>query len=639
MREHFSSSIPRRSGSAIHLAPILAAALLACGPGPDTTPPNDNGGGGGGPTTFNFPGSDAGSATPDAGPTSGGSCQNPGAGTCAKATDLFCGSGCCAPGYPYACASTGYCYATAAEAEAACGMSCVACAAPSTCTPSCAAKTCGSPDGCGGTCAPGSGCTTPAGSCQSPGGGTCSSASDLFCGSGCCAPGYPYACASTGYCYATTAQAAAACGTSCTACVAQGSSGGGTCNGCVDSTGTCQPGTSPDACGTGGAACNACLPGLRCNAGACGHAGWPTVPDNGGPVMQSLKLVTIAAANDEYATDEYAFGDSLAASSWWITVARDYGLGTPVQPVQVTGPAIVANVDVPTIVSYIQQAIASGAAPAPNGSTLYLLYLPDNVQVVDEPGACGAHDGYPSRSTSSGDGFAWIGRAQGSGCFGNTLESVVQMITRTASHEILEAASDPTIQAYHLPFQPTPPWNSTVWAQRPGEIGDLCFRTRIVEADGYEYQRIWSTSAAAAGGDPCAPAVSTPYFNVSASYDWYALPAGTSGAIPIVGWSTGSRGTWLVAAAQESMGSGGFTGSWYSLQTSLGPTQMGPSCAAYDGMNNGVTGEVQITAPPGVQSGDWAIIDIVSWDEDPTTCEAPSGADFFHEWLVGVYVP
>ena len=41
------------------------------------------------------------------------------------------------------------------------------------------------------------------------------------------------------------------------------------CGGCCDSTGACQVGNSPSACGTGGAACSFCGSPLTCTAGAC----------------------------------------------------------------------------------------------------------------------------------------------------------------------------------------------------------------------------------------------------------------------------------------------------------------------------------------------------------------------------------
>jgi hypothetical protein len=354
-----------------------------------------------------------------------------------------------------------------------------------------------------------------------------------------------------------------------------------------------------------------------------------------------MKLVTIVTLGDEYASQLFAFDDALIADPWWSATSAGYGLGTPVSGGHLTGPAISNNVDSSTMLSYIEQVVASG--PAPNGNTLYLLYLPDGIQVTDEPNLCGAHNSYPDSSTTIGDGWAWVGRANP--YCPTPVENALQNVTRVAAHEILEGATDPTGQGYLLNpgGLPGQPWNSSVWeAIQTGwvEVGDLCNYTRIVEADGYDYQRIWSNTAAAAGGDPCAPAVSAPYFNVSTSYDWYSLPAGTSGGLPIIGWTTGTRGPWLLYAYLVN-GSGSFSGntSFFSLSTSLGAISLQSGCPTADGMNNGVTGTLNLTAPSGASSGDWAVIELRSMDGDWSSCPPPITEDTFHQWFVGVYVP
>jgi hypothetical protein len=58
-----------------------------------------------------------------------------------------------------------------------------------------------------------------------------------------------------------------------------GSDDGGGCssvscpNGCCDMTNTCQPGTDPAACGSGGEACSACSSDQTCTGGACSGSG------------------------------------------------------------------------------------------------------------------------------------------------------------------------------------------------------------------------------------------------------------------------------------------------------------------------------------------------------------------------------
>jgi hypothetical protein len=208
--------------------------------------------------------------------------------------------------------------------------------------------------------------------------------------------------------------------------------------------------------------------------------------------------------------------------------------------------------------AYIQSLIDGGTAPAPDGETCYLLYLPDGVSIASGPGPFSAyHSPYPAYGEGLGDGWAVVSRATpyGGG------ETQLEELTRVASHEVLEAATDPGWTSYAVAPAATPPWKGSVWSvfQVPGpvEAGDLCEGTRTFEPDGgSEYQRILAPSPPA-NGDPCLPAPAEPYYDVSAPADWYALggDAGTV-SISITGWSEAATDDWLVIAtvAQASAG-------------------------------------------------------------------------------------
>ena len=127
-----------------------------------------------------------------------GSCQA--APTTNRCTDADhgaqCQSGCCPLETPFACVAsdgTGDCYATAEQAQAACGDSCEAC------------NTSGGPGG--------------GGSCQAaPTTNTCQDADHPHqCNSGCCVQGSPFLCPGLG-CAATQEEAEAACPGACEAC-------------------------------------------------------------------------------------------------------------------------------------------------------------------------------------------------------------------------------------------------------------------------------------------------------------------------------------------------------------------------------------------------------------------------------------
>lgn len=150
-------------------------------------------------------------------PAPGGSCTPySGAGICTSGQVACNATECCPDSTPYGCIASQECYATPDEATANCGDSCILCGG--TAPPE--------SDAGGGQCSPST--AAPGSTCPSGG---------LPCGDDkCCTTDAPYYCGATGSCYADSAMASAACGTtSCVACAAQatstdsGSSGGGCC--------------------------------------------------------------------------------------------------------------------------------------------------------------------------------------------------------------------------------------------------------------------------------------------------------------------------------------------------------------------------------------------------------------------------
>ena len=184
----------------------------------------------------------AGDSAPTCATTCGGCCTA--LGSCEPgSTDNACGkggsdcadctlvSGRCENQYCLGCKAS--CTGKPCGAGDGCGGSCAA--GSGCCTPSCTGKVCGAGDGCGGSCAAGSGCCTPSCSGKTCGagdgcGGSCEA------GSGCCQP----SCSGK------------LCG--------QGNGCGGTCNA---GSGCCTPSCSGKACGQG----DGC--GGTCSSGSC----------------------------------------------------------------------------------------------------------------------------------------------------------------------------------------------------------------------------------------------------------------------------------------------------------------------------------------------------------------------------------
>jgi hypothetical protein len=359
------------------------------------------------------------------------------------------------------------------------------------------------------------------------------------------------------------------------------------------------------------------------------HPAWPQVPANSGEVLHPMKLVTVVSSGDSQASDFFAFGDALIASQWWSSFDTEYGLGTPTQNVHVTGPAITSNPDQNTMQQYIASAIQGNTAAAPDGNTMYMLYLPPGIDIIDTQGPntnCQYYGGYHTTYGTNGD--AW-GVGQHCPLTGTGL-SDLQWMTIVGSHEIAEGASDPVPDNGYTPPSPDtqtpwtqPPWQAAIY----GEIGDLCVSTQITEGN-YTYQRIWSNAAAAKGGDPCVPPFSSyAYVNASVPQGWYTAAAGGTVQIPVTGFSDRATSDWALEAQMWNSSGPTFPADITSA------TVLHTDAGDYPTTNNGKTSTLTVAVPAGSGSGTWATIAIYSI---PLVY---SGEDPYHLWFVGVYVP
>jgi hypothetical protein len=343
------------------------------------------------------------------------------------------------------------------------------------------------------------------------------------------------------------------------------------------------------------------------------HGPLPLVANAGNGQLNPLRLVTVVTQGDPLHDALHAFGDALATSQWLATVGKDYGMAPTATSLHLDGPAMTGTVSPSDMASYVGN--LAGSIPA-DGRTLFLLYLPPGVNEVENGEIncnCSALGGAHGRYDASGDGLAWVQRCT---------STDDDFMTRVASHEVAEAMTD-TGKGYRLQ-QPSPPWSGTPWAslqQGDIEIGDLCTSTYVTEGE-WTYQRIWSNSAAQAGGDPCVPALKTPYFDTSSGVDWTEIAPGETKQVPFNGWSTGPRPDWYVYA---SVASSAFTA---TVTTSRQQTLDG---VTYSAINDGDTGTLTVTASTSLHSGDYAIVRLASRSADRV--------DGVHYWPVGFHVP
>jgi hypothetical protein len=369
-----------------------------------------------------------------------------------------------------------------------------------------------------------------------------------------------------------------------------------------------------------------------------------------GTTLKPIQLVSIVVQGETLSSALFGFGDALVASTWWTAVGKDYSLGAAAMPtVHVTGPAIPHNTTradpqnpgESDMVSYIQQLIASNTAPAPHANTLYMLYLPPGIVAYDEPTGtsntnCQLYGGYHSAFNATANLFdgsvSGVSWAFAQRCGQGQVLSEQDTLTVTASHEIIESATD-AIPGYGWgmvgPVITSMPWTQSPYAALGGEVGDLCADT--LWSDGtYAYQRVWSNTAAMGKGDPCLPAYpNLPYFNTSAPQGWYSVTAGASVNVPLAGFSDRATADWYVYAAVGAGNdtandmTGGITSST-TAQTTMGTTAT---------TNNGRTATLTINAAAGTASGTWILVEVVSQPE------VANGGDPSHFWPVGIYVP
>ena len=296
------------------------------------------------------------------------------------------------------------------------------------------------------------------------------------------------------------------------------------------------------------------------------HPPVPQVISGGGPVLTAPKIVPIFFTGDDTVQGEIeGCLAALSGSDYWTTATSEYGVG------MVTIEPTVVSTDVaPTTDSALRTWLKSNTDgthdgwPVPDDNTIYAVFLPPGDLLTTNFGSsCKDFGAYHDEGSDTQGGrlvYALMPR-----CPSNS--SVIDQLTSAASHEFIEAATDP------FPFSNTAfdqlDSDHQVWGNIPGgEIGDMC---EYVEA-AYQYdvgtylvQRVWSNASAMAGHDPCVPALDAPY---TAAAPVFTMEVGIGGAgpdgqaqtqgievalastvtIPVKFYSDAPNGYWSVAA-------------------------------------------------------------------------------------------
>jgi hypothetical protein len=348
----------------------------------------------------------------------------------------------------------------------------------------------------------------------------------------------------------------------------------------------------------------------------------PHIPANGGPTLAHPTVVTVTFAGDPERATVEQLDSYLVTSPWLGAVGPEYGvgLGTNVN-VELT-MAAPATVDDLGIQAILESIIAAGTVPDPDGGVtgnevspsldggavdggpdgwngldggppvrlpgaIYMMFFPSttNITVDGTPMCSFSAGGYHSQTA-----LVDLGQAFAYGVITECPNATQSDLVQTVSHEIIEAATDPSIgdTGYRIVDTNDP------WAIVGGEVGDLCaFVTPQWSEGAYSgIQRVYSNASAAAGGDPCLPAPEAYYGTDAVPRTAQAVAAGSSIVYTITGWSTAALPDWDVSA---------------QVYTSVPSTFQPTFQTSVTTLNNGLTGTVTVGVPAGTASGSYAL--------------------------------
>jgi hypothetical protein len=309
------------------------------------------------------------------------------------------------------------------------------------------------------------------------------------------------------------------------------------------------------------------------------HPAAPQLENFGGAVMTAPHLIPIFFPNDADEAQLLAFTKSFPQSKFFAANTAEYGVGAgdAADAIDIaTAPA--ANLSDSDVQTWLSQQITAKAPgfEKVDANTLFIIYYPAST-IIDLQGeqSCQTFGGYHDSVNVGGQdvSYAVVPRCSD---FAGPGESTLDVTTGSASHEIMEAATDPVPQS-QSPGYAQPDAAHAFWAflLGGGEDGDMCaqFPDSFTKdsATGFVEQRSWSNKAAAAGHDPCVPAPANQvYFNsavnlpdtldLGGGYKTKAISmaVGESKTVEVDLFSDAkTSGAWTVGAMDESAFGGG----------------------------------------------------------------------------------
>ena len=266
------------------------------------------------------------------------------------------------------------------------------------------------------------------------------------------------------------------------------------------------------------------------------HPPLPTLVNQAhGKTLASPKVYLVFFPGYAYEQQLLDMAQKLGASAYWSAAVGEFGVG-PVTfvgstEVQETAPTSISDTEVD---AWMNAKIAAGAFGEPDASTIYTVFYPSTTTITQSGGgpfgggsSCSSFGGYHSDTAVAGEaGTTNYPYAVLPTCasFGNL--KGVDAVTGALSHEWAEASTDPfpsTNNGLDSAYSGVDD-DHFIWNLLGGaEDGDLCAQRddAFFKTPGLDYvtQSCWSNTAAKAGGDPCMPKGSAPYFNAAPVQD------------------------------------------------------------------------------------------------------------------------
>lgn len=445
------------------------------------------------------------------------------------------------------------------------------------------------------------------------------------------------------------------------------------------------------------------------------HGSLPTMAYQGGGILRTPHVLTFTFPTTPGVTTLEDFGKTILQTPWFAAVSRDYciddggtciGTGAAGSAVEMTTASVATYVDLwgqpgaPStgtdlrafMNAEIAKAVAANTIPSPATAAaqgaIYTFYFPPDATVWQgDPGrgggqSCSAFGAYHGHMTYS-DGHSPIVYAIVPDCTVNDPAIDLKNVTLGASHEIIEAATDPGVPdalgwyldqdltvsggdagsdagdgGPYLPVPTVPQIKNDAWAQLLGfgEAADNCeYATQNLWTldSGVLVQRVWSPSAAARGANPCVPVpAGETYYNASPDKALYVADVGATFTVDISVFSDALRPSWRLDAIDQTplvlQALGGGPSPYLQLEL-VGGTAQPDGSSSLSCVNNGTKAQLKVTliADPAAQP---RLVEYEPWPEADAflrsvdVAHAPSDPDAgaqppSHTWPFAVVTP